>query len=67
VNQNQIRCVRCAITRQYSLVLMGIWWQPRRYYEQSLRASPENPRALYGLADIVLELGASEKAKQLGA
>jgi tetratricopeptide (TPR) repeat protein len=36
----------------------------QHYYEQSLAYSPENPRALYGLADISLERGEPETAKE---
>jgi Tfp pilus assembly protein PilF len=43
--------------------------QPRRsllkhYYEQYLTYRPENPRALYGLADVAVEEGETEMAKQ---
>jgi hypothetical protein len=36
----------------------------KRYYEQYLTHSPENPRALYGLADVAMEDGQTEIAKQ---
>jgi len=36
----------------------------KHYYEQSLAAHPDNPRALYGLAQVALEQGETEIAKQ---
>jgi len=36
----------------------------KHYYEQSLAYNPENPRALYGLADVSLERGEAETAKE---
>lgn len=35
----------------------------KRYYEQYLTYRPENPRALYGLADVAMEDGQTETAK----
>jgi Tfp pilus assembly protein PilF len=35
----------------------------RHYYEQYLTYSPENPRALYGLADVAMKAGQIENAK----
>jgi Tfp pilus assembly protein PilF len=36
----------------------------KHYYEQSLAHNPENPRALYGLANVSLEQGETEQAKR---
>jgi Tfp pilus assembly protein PilF len=36
----------------------------KRYYEQYLTYRPENPRALYGLADVAVKEGQTEIAKQ---
>ena len=36
----------------------------KHYYEQYLTSRPEHPRALYGLADIAIEDGQTEIAKQ---
>jgi hypothetical protein len=36
----------------------------KHHYEQYLASSPENPRALYGLADVAMEEGQPEIAKQ---
>ncbi len=36
----------------------------RHYYEQYLTYSPENPRALYGLADVAMKDGQTDIAKQ---
>jgi len=38
--------------------------QVKHYYEQSLIHSPDNPRALYGLAKIALEQGNADLAKE---
>jgi Tfp pilus assembly protein PilF len=35
----------------------------KHYYEQSLVHNPENPTALYGLADVSLEQGEHELAR----
>ena len=39
----------------------------KHYYEKSLEFNPENPRALYGLADVAKEQGELELAKQYAA
>ncbi len=39
----------------------------KHYYEQSLALSPENPRALSGLADVAKEQGELELAKEYAA
>jgi tetratricopeptide (TPR) repeat protein len=39
----------------------------KNYYGQSLRASPGNPRALYGLAEIAREAGDDDKARKYAA
>lgn len=36
----------------------------KHYYEQYLISCPEHPRALYGLADVAMEGGQTEIAKQ---
>jgi len=36
----------------------------KHYYEQSLRAYPENPRALFGLAKVASEQGEQEAAQE---
>ena len=36
----------------------------KRYYEQYLTHSPENPRALYGLADVAMTEGQFDLAEQ---
>lgn len=36
----------------------------KHYYEQFLRRSPDNPRVLYQLADVAMEEGQTEVAKQ---
>jgi Flp pilus assembly protein TadD len=36
----------------------------KRYYEQSLVSQPNNPRALYGLAQVALEQGDTEVARR---
>lgn len=36
----------------------------KHYYEQSLTYSPDNPIALYGLAEVALEQGDADLAKQ---
>jgi len=36
----------------------------KHYYEQSLTYSPENPVALYGLAEVALKEGNTDLAKQ---
>ena len=39
----------------------------KHYYEQSLTSDPENPQALYGLANVAQEQGELEIAKQYAA
>ena len=39
----------------------------RRYYGESLASNSENPRALYGLADVARRLGEHEIAKEYAA
>lgn len=36
----------------------------KHYYQQSLAHSPDNPLALYGLAEVALERGDTDLAKQ---
>jgi hypothetical protein len=36
----------------------------KHYYQQSLASDPDNPMALYGLADVALEQGETEIAKR---
>jgi hypothetical protein len=36
----------------------------KHYYEQYLTSSPEHPRALYGLADVAMDEGQTEIARQ---
>lgn len=36
----------------------------KHYYGQSLASAPDNPRALYGLADVALKQGETEVARQ---
>jgi len=41
--------------------------QVKHYYQQSLSFNPENPRALFGLANVAKEQGELELAKQYAA
>src|SRR5215471_8227993 len=43
---------------------LGNWSRVKQYYEKSLAFNPENPSALSGLADVAMERGELELAKQ---
>jgi hypothetical protein len=45
----------------------GNWSQVKHYYEKSLAFNPENPAALYGLADAAREQGELDLAKLFAA
>jgi len=46
---------------------LGNLSQVKHYYEKSLEFNPENPRALFGLADVAKEQGELELAKEYAA
>ena len=46
---------------------LGDLSQVKHYYQKSLEFNPENPRALFGLADVAKEQGELELAKEYAA
>src|SRR5215472_5356106 len=49
------------------LSFLGNWSRVKQYYEISLAFSPENPRALSGLADVAREQGELELGRHYAA
>jgi tetratricopeptide (TPR) repeat protein len=65
IRENQVSWVRtlshhAAVISKFAGNLQLV----KHYYEQSLAFNPDNPRALYGLAEVAREQGETEIARQ---
>lgn len=68
ISENNVSWI-CTLSHHAAVIsyFMGNQDLRKHYYEQSLTFSPENYRALYGLAKIAEEQGEPEIAKQYAA